>query len=128
MKRFDSMNVIPLIDVMLVLLAIVLLTASFIAHDKLDIQLPKTESTQSQSVQDLTILNLALDKQGQIFWEGEVITETQLSPRMAQVERTTLIQVKVDQSVEFRHFVLLMDVFKQHQHEKLTILTERKAK
>jgi len=42
MKKFDSINVIPFIDIMLVLLAIVLTTATFVANGQLDIALPSS--------------------------------------------------------------------------------------
>ena len=127
MKRFDSMNVIPLIDVMLVLLAIVLLTASFIVHDKIDIQLPKTENTASFAPEDQQKLNLSLDNSGQLYWDGEPIQTDGLNQKMAQLDRNTLIQLRVDQSVEFHFFVTLMDIVKKYQHDKITILTERKS-
>jgi biopolymer transport protein ExbD len=127
MKRFDSMNVIPLIDVMLVLLAIVLLTASFIVHDKIDIQLPKTENTASFNPDEREKLNLSLDNTGQLYWDGEAIQTEGLNQKMAQLDRNTLIQLRVDQSVEFHFFVTLMDSVKKYQHDNITILTERKS-
>ena len=41
MKRIDGINVIPFIDIMLVLLAIVLTTATFIVEGRLEIRLPE---------------------------------------------------------------------------------------
>ena len=38
MKKFDEINIIPFIDIMLVLLAIVLITASFISQGKIQPQ------------------------------------------------------------------------------------------
>ena len=43
MKKFDQINVIPFIDIMLVLLAIVLMTATFIAQGKIDVNLPTSK-------------------------------------------------------------------------------------
>lgn len=125
MKRMDSMNVIPLIDVMLVLLAIVLLTASFIVHDKLDIQLPQTEHTESHSPQNKDVIDIALDKQGLIYWQGKRVELTQVSQQLTLLDRTTPLHIKVDQQVEFQHFVSLIDVIKAQNHDNLTILTER---
>ncbi|HEY9016985.1 biopolymer transporter ExbD [Thiomicrospira sp.] len=126
MKRFDSMNVVPLIDVMLVLLAIVLLTASFIVTDKLDIQLPKTEHTSPYNPDNEEKLNLSIDQHGQFYWDGEKLNAEQFSHQLSQLEASTHIQLRVDQLVEFRHFVRLMDIIKRQQHDNLTILTERK--
>ena len=44
MKRMDQINVIPFIDIMLVLLAIVLTTATFIVEGRLEIRLPEAAS------------------------------------------------------------------------------------
>jgi hypothetical protein len=44
MKRMDQINVIPFIDVMLVLLAIVLTTATFLIEGRLPIRLPAAET------------------------------------------------------------------------------------
>lgn len=122
----DTMNVIPLIDVMLVLLTIVLLTASFIVHDKLDIELPKTEHTKAHKPQQNEVINLALDKTGQIFWQGEPIHLSQVSLQLAQLTVDTPVHLKVDQKVEFQYFVDLIDKIRDQKHENLTILTDRK--
>ncbi|EJS88741.1 biopolymer transport protein [Pasteurella multocida subsp. multocida str. Anand1_cattle] len=45
MKKFDEINIIPFIDIMLVLLAIVLITASFISQGKIQVNVPKASST-----------------------------------------------------------------------------------
>lgn len=126
MKRMDTMNVIPLIDVMLVLLTIVLLTASFIVHDKLDIQLPQTEHTKSYKPQQNDVINLALDKTGQIYWQGEPIHLSQVKLQLAQLTPETPVHLKVDQKVEFQFFVNLIDKIRDQNHENLTILTDRK--
>lgn len=125
MKRVDNMNVIPLIDVMLVLLAIVLLTASFIVHDKLDINLPQTQHTKSHKPEEKDAINMALDKDGQAYWQGEPIHLSQVKMELAQLEKDQLLQLKVDQKVEFQHFVSLIDLIKEQDHTNLTILTER---
>lgn len=126
MKRFDSMNVVPLIDVMLVLLAIVLLTASFIVNDKLDIQLPTTEHTSTYDPDNEDKLNISIDQKGQFYWDGDEVNSEQFGQQLSQLESSTHIQLRVDQLVEFRHFVRLMDMLKRQQHDNLTILTERK--
>ena len=43
MKKFDEINIIPFIDIMLVLLAIVLVTASFISQGKIKVECSQSE-------------------------------------------------------------------------------------
>lgn len=40
-KEFDAINVVPLVDVMLVVLTIVLMTSTFIASGSLSVELPR---------------------------------------------------------------------------------------
>lgn len=126
MKRVDSMNVIPLIDVMLVLLAIVLLTASFIVHDKLDIQLPKTEHTEGFQSDNKPSIMLSLNQQGELFWDGAPLLAAVFEQKLSQLNTDDHLQIKVDQAVEFRHFVDMIDKIKHYNLDNLTILTERK--
>ena len=48
-KRAEGLNIIPLIDVMLVLLAIVLSVSTFIAQGKIPITLPQADNVEKKS-------------------------------------------------------------------------------
>jgi len=128
MPRFDSINVIPLIDVILVLLAIVLTTASFIAKDNLKIELPETESTQAYTpAQDEPAVYFHIDQHNQIF-----LNEVPQSLAFAKQFLTTLnksraIVLQVDKRAEFGHFVALVDALKAQSLTNLTILTKAKS-
>ena len=64
MKKFDEINIIPFIDIMLVLLAIVLVTASFISQGKIKVNVPKASSTVAFKSDELTkLLTVTADKQ-----------------------------------------------------------------
>ena len=65
MRRFETINVIPFIDIMLVLLAIVLTTATFIVSNKLNIDVPK--STSEETVTNEKLIEVAIDKQSIIY-------------------------------------------------------------
>ena len=43
MKKIDSLNLIPFIDIMLVLLVIVLTSASFVQQSRIEVEIPKLE-------------------------------------------------------------------------------------
>ena len=64
MKKFDEINIIPFIDIMLVLLAIVLVTASFISQGKIQVNVPKATTTQAVKADDLAkLVTLTADNQ-----------------------------------------------------------------
>lgn len=127
MKRFDNINVIPLIDVMLVLLAIVLMTASFIVQDKLNIELPQTENTQSyQPPTEIDPIALAIDKDNQIMLQEQAQNMEQLATLFAGLSKQQPITLRVDQSANFGTFVKVIDLLKGQELNNLTILTEKK--
>lgn len=126
MKRFDHINVIPLIDVMLVLLAIVLTSASFIAKDNLKITLPETHNTQSYAPEkNEHPLNININAQNQIFEDETPITLTELNLKLAQLNSKHPIVLQVDQQAKFKGFVSVVDLLKKYHLTQLSILTQK---
>ncbi|MBF6057144.1 MULTISPECIES: ExbD/TolR family protein [Thiomicrorhabdus] len=126
MKRFDSINVIPLIDVMLVLLAIVLTTASFIVKDHLDITLPDTEHTQSYTPPEKDPLSISIDKNNRIFVAENAISFAELEQKLTQLDKSQALTLQVDREAKFGEFVKVVDLLKGQELNNLTILTESK--
>lgn len=125
MKRFDTINVIPLIDVMLVLLAIVLTTASFIVNDSLDIQLPETQNTQTYSPPtDLPVIHLAINAENQYFLDEESLIFSEIETQLTALPKEQSITLSVDQKTDFGSFVKIIDLLKGLNLQNLTILTE----
>jgi len=123
MKRIDSINVIPFIDVMLVLLAIVLTTATFIVEGRLEIRLP--ESQAQNTLAPVEPLDLAIDREGKLFLGADPTTLDGLRQHLAAVSSETPVVLRVDQDARFAQFVAIVDLLKSREMDKLTILTKR---
>ena len=124
MKRFDQINVIPFIDIMLVLLAIVLTTASFIATGKLDIDLPEAQAPAMPSPEQ--VVELAINRDNQIFIDQQLVMLEALQPQLENLAKDTTIELKIDEAVPFGRFVVVMDILKRNQLENLSIITRQK--
>lgn len=125
MKRFDDINVIPLIDVMLVLLAVVLTTASFIVQDSLKIDLPDTDNTAEYVPPKEKVINFAIDAKGDLFID-EKPTQFEAFKDIAKTyKKSTPLVIKVDDKAEFGRFIKLVDILKAHNLTNLTFLTEK---
>jgi biopolymer transport protein ExbD len=124
-RRFDSINVIPFIDVMLVLLAIVLTTATFIAQGRVDIDLPKADADSAAPASEP--LEVAIDRHGGYFLEGEALVLEALARRLVGGGETRPIVLRVDARTAFEHFVALVSELQGSSRERLTILTEYPA-
>ena len=123
MRRFESINVIPFIDIMLVLLAIVLTTATFVVSNKLNIDVPQSSSEETVSSDD--VVEIAIDKQSIIYFNEQKIEPAMLKKRLSQLKKETLINLRVDGSVDFNHFVKVLDIFKQLALEKFSVITQQ---
>jgi biopolymer transport protein ExbD len=76
-----AMNVVPLVDVMLVLLVIFIVTAPLLTH-AVKIDLPKASS--SANITKPEHIEFGIREDGSLFWSGEAVTLAQLPQRFAQ--------------------------------------------
>ncbi len=123
MKRFDQINVIPFIDIMLVLLAIVLTTATFISQGSIEVDLPQAESAEALPQTDDKTVEIAIDTEKRLFFEGDAITQLELAVKLEGLAKETPVILRVDKLVAFQNFVSVVDLLKKNKLEKLSILT-----
>ncbi len=120
MKRIDTVNVIPFIDIMLVLLAIVLTTATFISQGKISLDLPEAEHT--ETLTDEPRVEIAIDAREQIFFNQIAVDAETLAGQLGTLTRRTPVVLYVDKSVRFDRFVKVIDLLKANKLEKLSIV------
>ena len=123
MKRFDQINVIPFIDIMLVLLAIVLTTATFISQGRLDINVPKASS--QQPVAEIEQIDLAIDRNLVIYFQQNPLSIDELERRIVDLDKESKISLRVDQLVPFQNFIEVLDLLKQQDFKRLSIITQK---
>lgn len=122
MKQFDQINVIPFIDIMLVMLAIVLTTASFISTGLIEVDLPEAESASPPLDEDA--VEIAIDANNVFYLREKVVTLALLSKGLKEIRKETPMVLRVDKAVRFESFVSVIDLLKKYQLEKLSIETK----
>ncbi len=120
-KPFENMNMIPFIDIMLVLLTIVLTTSSFIASGKIPVNLPQASSSVPDKEKHKAI---EIDAQGQIYLEGKALTPEALKAEIAPLDKQTAFVLRADKEVRLQRFVDVADVLKQLGFAKVAVQTE----
>ncbi len=103
-----EINMIPLIDVMLVLLVIFIVTAPLLTH-AVKIDLPRASS--QVNVVKKENIHLSIDGQGNVFWNGERIEEGTWVERMrAAVERDpqTELHLRADGEIAYQRVARVM--------------------
>jgi len=78
-EALAEINMVPLIDVMLVLLIIFMVTAPLLTH-AVKVDLPKASSSANITKPDN--VQLAIDSGGRVFWNGEAVDAAQLAARL----------------------------------------------
>ena len=121
-KEFDYLNVIPLVDVMLVLLTIVLTTSTFIATGGIQVELPKASVNDHAS--DLHSLTITLDKAGNLWLNGEHCTQETLLAQLEKTERSTAVLIRADKTLALQSFVDVFATIKGLGFTKLSLQTE----
>lgn len=79
-----EINVVPLVDVMLVLLVIFIITAPLLTHS-VKIDLPRASST--PNIARVETIQLGIDGEGSLFWNGEKIERAEAARRFASAGR-----------------------------------------
>ena len=125
MRKFDSINVIPFIDIMLVLLAIVLTTATFISNGQLEITLPKAVSDSSAEAMDKT--EIAIDQELQLYLDAEAVSLEQLEVKLSERTDNPGILLRIDETVPFNEFVSVIDLLKQLQLDNVSVMTQKSS-
>lgn len=123
LQKFNSINVIPFIDVLLVLLAIVLLTSTFIAKGDIPVSLAKASSAQSMSLDKE--ITLTIKEDNSLFLDAMHISLEALNVKIKTFNTTAHIYIKCDKKADFESFVKVLDLLKSNAFENISIITER---
>jgi biopolymer transport protein ExbD len=124
LKRVEGINVVPLIDVVLVLLAIVLTISTFVASGAIKLDLPKATSAKEQPPQKIEI---AINENGMMFWNGKEMSQNELTQAISTLSSDASVSVLGDKKAFFNDFIFILDQLKLQKIEKISIVTKRES-
>ena len=121
-KRFDEINVIPFIDIMLVLLVMVLTTATFIKQGVIPVELPEAKASQKEDLKkEITVY---VNAKGEMFFEKDRVNAKELEAKLSKISKEQTVVLRSDKESKFQDFVTVMDILKRLKHEQLYIVTK----
>lgn len=103
-----EINMVPLIDVMLVLLVIFIITAPLLTH-AVKVDLPKASSQPNLTKPDN--VQVAIDALGIVYWNGEVLDRSGWRSRMdaaGQQRPQPEVHIRADGAVPYRRVAEVM--------------------
>ncbi|EAK0466829.1 TonB system transport protein ExbD [Campylobacter upsaliensis] len=120
----EGLNIVPFIDIMLVLLAIVLSLSSFIAHSKIELKLPVSENSTSFNESQNKFF-IVINERDEFFLNDEKVNLNQLKNAILALDKDTMVALKSDKFAKFESFVKIINLLKAKEHEKIQIITEK---
>ncbi|MDK2743260.1 MAG: biopolymer transporter ExbD [Nitrospira sp. BO4] len=108
-EELNQINVIPLVDVMLVLLVIVLTTATFISTGQIPVDLAK--ATEASDRKDVPLV-ITLTSRGEMYLNDSAVPENGLRMVLERQPRESLVVVRADKVTILERFVQVVDELK----------------
>ncbi|MFM4908790.1 ExbD/TolR family protein [Aeromonas dhakensis] len=124
-QPLSEINMIPMIDVMLVLLIVFMITAPLLTN-AVKLELPEASSQLNQP--DKQEINLGIDGAGKLYWNDQEVNEAALLAKMesagqAEGEQPE-IQLRIDRKVEYGIIARVMAQASQHGLHKIAFVSQ----
>ena len=121
-SSLSDINIVPLVDVVLVLLIIFMITAP-VLQSGIEVELPKTRTVKVITEERLV---LTIDRSQRLYLGNELINIHNLREyvraRMPEGQRSVFM--RCDESVPFGTFATVMDAVRQAGIENISVVTE----
>lgn len=127
-EEITGINVTPLVDIVLVLLIIFMVTASFIVKETVEVDLPRAANTDDKTVQGPVMVTM--DKDAKMFLDGAEVTEQVLLEKMrAAVAANGEVRaiISADQSLNYGKVMGLIDLVKEAGIAKFALNIQKGA-
>lgn len=119
----SEINMVPLIDVMLVLLVIFIITAPLLSHS-IKINVPQASSEPVQ--QDQKVVDFAVDADGRLFWNEQPVSLEQLPALMAAeaaLDPQPEIRLRADLDTRYEVLAQIMSMARQSGLKRIGFVT-----
>jgi biopolymer transport protein ExbD len=119
-EMITGINITPLVDITLVLLVILMVTASYVASRAIPVELPKGATGEGTP----TTLTISIDKDGKTFLDAEAITESALQAKIKAVhdaDPETRAIIAADGRTSHSNVIHVIDVLRRENVTKFAI-------
>lgn len=128
--EITGINVTPLVDVMLVLLIIFMVTATYIVNQSINVNLPKTET--SDTTEQSKNLAFVIDAKNQIYLNGNLVTFEEIPEKIAAEKAKDApgplnALISADKDTPHGTVVKLIDTVRKHGITDFAINVEQVA-
>ncbi|GBF43857.1 biopolymer transporter ExbD [Leptospira levettii] len=124
-EEIGSINITPMVDVILVLLVIFMVTANFLKKESLNINLPKVQAADPNVAESVQV---AITKTGAILLEGKDTDITGLVrnlEREAKIRPNMRLTLSADESLPYGKITELMGIIRKAGVTKIALSVKK---
>lgn len=124
----NSINVTPLVDIVLVLLIIFMVTANFIVHESIEIDLPRAANSKDQTVRGPIMVTV--DRDAKLYFDGQPVDAAELLSKMraaATQDNSIRAIISADQSLNYGKVMAIIDVVRASGISKFALNIQKEA-
>jgi biopolymer transport protein ExbD len=121
-RRRPELNLVPLIDVLVMLIFFAFVTMQFKSMATLNITLPKVETAGKNEFKGT--VTIGIDKDGQVSFNGQNVTDDQLLSlleKVKQVDRDIPVLIKADETTQLKKLTFVMDACRKTGLNKFSL-------
>jgi biopolymer transport protein ExbD len=125
-EPISQINIVPLVDIILVVLIIFMVTAPLVLKPSIDINLPKASSGDDTPT---TPLNITVARDGQIMLNGKVSSMediTLYASQLVKAQPETAAILAADKDVTLERLTSIIDIVKKAGVKKVAFSIEKK--
>ena len=121
-ELITSINVTPLVDVVLVLLIVLMVTSSYLVSKSINVELPKAATGETAT----PTMSISIDMEGKLYLDGSPILEDRLQQRIRaayQKDKDVKAVISADGRVMHQRVVTVIDTLRRENVTKFAINT-----
>jgi biopolymer transport protein ExbD len=121
-RKRPELNLVPLIDVLVMLIFFAFVTMQFKSAATLNITLPKVETAGKNEFKGT--VTIGIDKDGTVSFNGKSVTDDQLLALLEQVkkvDRDIPVLIKADETTQLKKLAFVMDACRKTGLNKFSL-------
>lgn len=124
-QEITEINMTPFVDIVLVILIIFMVTATFVSQGKIPLTLPQAQNTQNQEEKEKTI-TISLTKDGTFYFDEKLATLADIQLQLQTLkDKNPQIILRSDSQTPFEYVVQIIDTCKKYNLTSFAIQTDK---
>ncbi len=123
-RKRPEMNLVPLIDVLVMLIFFAFVTMQFRSAATLNVTLPKVETAGKTELKDS--ITITINKDGEFGFNGKPATMDDLRrlvPQVGNVSKDITVMIRSDENTPLRHVTEVMDLCRKEGLNKIRLMS-----